>query len=235
MYRTIVGQPLWLGVLVTLAILALNACGGAGGQEQAKAQPLPEKRQDLHPGEYRSQEFKPSLTFRLGKEWANDPPEVSEELGLTWRWKGTANLYFFNFQKVYKPTKADPTKEVDAPKDMVGYFQHHPYLNTSEPKPVTVGGVKGKQFDVIPQVPDDYYGRCSFQPDALPGCLDISSLTSGTGLVAFAEGYTERIIVLDDVKGETVTIDFGAPAGKKFYEFTSETQKVLDTVKWTGA
>jgi hypothetical protein len=235
MYRAIVGQPLWLGVLVTLAILALHACSGAGGQEQAKAQPLPEKRQDLHPGEYRSEEFKPSLTFRLGKEWANDPPEVSEELGLTWRWKGTANLYFFNFQKVIERDKSGFVENVDAPKNMVSWFQHHPYLHASKPKPVTVGGVEGKQFDVVPEVPDDYYGDCSNLPHALPGCLDISNLTGGSGMVAFAEGYTERIIVLDDVKGETETIDFGAPAGKKFDEFTSETQKVLDTVKWTGS
>jgi hypothetical protein len=79
--------------------LALSACGGEGSahEEANKARPLPEDRKDLRPGEYRSEEFKPSLTFRLGKEWANDPPEVSEELGLTWRWKVTANFFFFNW------------------------------------------------------------------------------------------------------------------------------------------
>ena len=234
-YRAMLRRALRVGLVVALVAWACSACGGAGGQEQAKAQPLPEKRQDLHPGEYHSEEFKPSLTFRLGKEWANDPPEVSEELGLTWRWKGTANLYFFNFQKVFEPTKSGSEDEVDAPKDMVSWFQHHPYLHASKPKPVTVGGVKGEQFDVIPDVPDRYTGACSFEPDTVPGCLDISRLTSGTGLVVFAEGYKERIIVLEDVKGETVTIDFGTPPGKKFYEFTAETQKVLDTVKWTGS
>ena len=236
MYRRVVGQALALELIVTLIVLALSACGGGGGQEEAaKARPLPEKRQDLRPGEYRSEEFKPSLTFKLGKEWANDPPEVSEELGLTWRWKGTANFFFFNFQKVYEPTKSGFENEVDAPKDMVSWFQHHPYLQTSKPKSVTVGGVKGKQFDVVVEVPNDYYGICSAQPGAAPGCVDISSLTSGTGLVAFAEGFKERIIVLEDVRGKTVTIDFGAPPGKKFDEFTSESQNLVDSVKWRSS
>ena len=35
-----------------------------------------------------------------------------------------------------------------APDELVGWFQHHPYLKTSKPEPVTVGGVKGVQFDV---------------------------------------------------------------------------------------
>jgi hypothetical protein len=106
MSRAMVGRALRLGLVVVLVAWACSACGGGGAQEEAKARPLPEKRQDLHPGEYRSEEFKPSLTFRLGKEWANDPPEVSEELGLTWRWKGTTNLYFFNFQKVIERDKS---------------------------------------------------------------------------------------------------------------------------------
>jgi hypothetical protein len=233
--KRIVRHALGLALSMTLAGLMLSACGGGGQEQASKPRPLPEERKALRPGTYRSEEFKPSLTFKLGKEWANDPPEVSEELGLTWRWKGTANFFFFNFQKVFEPTKSGFENEVDAPKDMVSWFQHHPYLQTSKPKSVTVGGVKGKQFDVVVEVPNDYYGTCSTQPGAAPGCVDISSLTSGTGLVAFAEGFKERIIVLEDVRGKTVTIDFGAPPGKKFDEFTSESQNLVDSVKWRSS
>jgi hypothetical protein len=35
----------------------------------------------------------------------------------------------------------------EAPKDVVGWFQQHPYLQTDNPEPVTVGGVKGQQLD----------------------------------------------------------------------------------------
>jgi hypothetical protein len=226
MYRpTMMRQALRLGLPAILFVLAISVCGGGSGEEQAdKPRSLPEERKDLLPGEYRSEEFKPSLTFRLGKEWANDPPEVSEELGLTWRWKGTANFYFFNLRKVFKP---GTHIEVEAPKDMVVWFQHHPYLQTSKPKPVTVGGVKGQQFDVVVEVPESYSGYCGSE------CVDMAMLTSGGGLIAWVEDIKERVIVLEDVKGETVVIDFGAPPGEKFDEFTSESQKVVDSVKWT--
>jgi len=60
-------------------------------------------------------------------------------------------------------------------------------------------------------------------------------LTSGTGLVDWEEGIKERVIVLKDEKGETVVIDFGAPPGKNFDEFTSESQKLVDSAKWRGS
>ena len=43
-----------------------------------------------------------------------------------------------------------------------------------------------------------------------------------------------RLIVLEDVKGETVTIGFVSPA-TEFDEFAPEAQKVIDTVEWGGS
>jgi hypothetical protein len=78
--RTMVRQAFRLALLMILVLLALSACGGGGGQEQAKPRPLPEEEQALRPGEYRSEEFKPSLSFRVGEGWSSDPPEASDEL-----------------------------------------------------------------------------------------------------------------------------------------------------------
>ena len=65
-------------------------------------------------------------------------------------------LIFRNVRQVYKPAKGmDAPPAVKAPKDMVGWFQHHPYLRTDKRNPVTVGGVKGVQFDVVPEVPEN--------------------------------------------------------------------------------
>src|SRR5918998_757656 len=142
MNRLLVGRVLSLGFLVVVVVLALSACGG--DEKKAKARPLPEDPKALRPGPYRSEEFKPSLSFHVGKGWSSTPlEEASDALQIT---RGqTAGLGFANVQEVYKPTRT-VSQIVDAPKDMVGWFQQHPYLQTSKPEPVTVGGVKGLQL-----------------------------------------------------------------------------------------
>ena len=142
----LVSQALRLGLLVTVLVLALSACGG--DEKKAKARPLPEDPKTLRPGTYHSEEFKPSLSFHVGKGWSSTPfEEASDVLEIA---RGpTAGLNFTNVQEVYKPTKTGSANVVDTPKDLVGWFQQHPYLQTSKPEPVTVGGVKGLQFDVV--------------------------------------------------------------------------------------
>jgi hypothetical protein len=144
MNRLLVGRVLSLGLLVVLVVLALSACGG--DEKKAKARPLPEDPKALRPGTYRSEEFKPLLSFRVGKGWSSFL-ESSDALQITLG--QTAGLGFVTVQEVYKPTKTGGPNVVDAPEDMVGWFQQHPYLQTSKPEPVTVGGVKGLQFEVV--------------------------------------------------------------------------------------
>jgi hypothetical protein len=230
MNRLLVGRVLSLGLLMVFVVLALSACGG--DEQKAKARPLPEDPKALRPGTYRSEEFKPSLSFHVGKGWSSPPiPEESDGLGID---RGqTAGLGFANVQDVYKPTRTGSQIVVDAPKDMVGWFQQHPYLQTSKPEPVRVGGVKGLQFEVVlGDLPQNYNGGCS----SIVGhrnCVDLFSLSTG-GPVFVAEGEKIRITVLEEVKGETVLIGFFSPTSK-FEEFAPKAQKVVDSVKWSGS
>ena len=226
---TTVRRALGLGLLAMLVVLALSACGG--DEKKAKARPLPEDPKALRPGTYRSEEFKPSLSFHVGKGWSSTPPEeASDILGIA---RGqTTGLGFFNVQDVYKPTTTGSAIVVDAPKDMVGWLQQHPYLQTSKPEPVTVGGVKGLQFDmVMVDLPKGYNPTCSSIIDN-PNCVDLFRLSTGD-TIFLAEGEKMCVIVLEDVEGETVTIGFISPASE-FGEFVPEAQKVIDTVKWRG-
>jgi hypothetical protein len=219
-----------LAALAALGVVALAACGGDG--KKAKARPLPEEQKALHPGTYRSEEFKPSLSFHVGKGWSSSPPEASDFLEIT-RGK-TTGMNFSNAQEVYKPNKTGSANVVGAPKDMVGWFQHHPYLNTSKPEPVTVGGVKGVEFDVgVGDLPKGYNLTTCSSITGAPNCVDLVRLSTGESLFA-AEGYPVRVIVLEDLEGETVTIGIYSPASE-FEEFVPEAQKVIDTVKWTGS
>jgi hypothetical protein len=217
----LVSRVLSLGLLMVLVVLGLSACGG--GEKKAKARPLPEDPKALRPGTYRSEEFKPSLSFHVGKGWSSAPLEASDVLQIT---RGqTAGLGFVNVHEIYKPTK---TGTVKAPKDMVGWFQRHPYLQTSKPEPITVGGVKGVQFDILVEnLPADHSGVCGLD------CVDLARLSTG-GQIFVAEGEKARVIVLEDLEGETVTIGFASPTSE-FEEFAPEAQKVIDTVKWRGS
>ena len=50
------------------------------------------------------------------------------------------------------------------------------------------------------------------------------------------QGIKENVIARKDVKGETMTIDFGAgERGTKFDQVATEGQKVVDSMKWTGS
>src|SRR5918997_2276790 len=229
-HRRMVRQALRLGLLVALAVLALSACNGGEKQQEFKPQLLPEDQQELRPGVYRSEEFEPSLSFRVGAGWSTSPPEASDALFIV---HGEATgIGFVNAQEVFKPTSTGTPNVVEAPEDMVGWFQQHPYLQTDKPEPVTVGGVKGVQFDVVVEdLPEDYSGVCA-------GCgvgsgVAIFRLSSGFP-VGYGEADKYRLIVLEDVKGETVTLGFRSPA-TEFDEFAPEAQKVIETVKWTGS
>src|SRR5215212_3421185 len=229
MNRQLVGRVLSLGLLVVLVVLALSACGG--GEKKAKARPLPEEPKVLRPGTYRSEEFKPSLSFHVGKGWSSSSLEASDDLEIT---RGqTARLGFFNVQDVYKPTTTGSAIVVDAPKNIDGWLQQHPYLQTSKPEPVRVGGVKGLQFDVVVgDRPQSYIPTCT-TIIGNPNCVDLFRLSTG-GPILLVEGEKAGVIVLEDVEGETVTIGFVSPASE-FGEFAPEAQKVLDSVEWRGS
>jgi hypothetical protein len=213
-----------LRLLMVLVVLMLSACGGS--EKGAKAHPLPEERQPLRPGIYRSEEFKPSLTFKVGEGWKNVTPETSDGMGIDWD-DEPGGIGFASVHEVYKPNETGSPKLVKAPDDLVGWVEHHPYLETSEPKPVTVGGVKGKQFDVqVGDLPESYFGVCGAK------CVDIARFNDGS-LLAASKGIKAHAFVLEDVKGKTVLMDFSSQASD-FDEFAPKAQKVVDSVKWTG-
>jgi hypothetical protein len=64
------------------------------------------------------------------------------------------------------------------------------------------------------------------------GCVGDASPRRAVGQVR--DVAVEDLVVLEDVKGETVTIGLGSLASD-FDEFLPEAQKVVDSVKWGGS
>ena len=226
--------------LVTLA-LTVSACGSGGAEhQQASGHPLPKyERAVLPAGEYHTTEFEPSLSFRItGDDWRFEGP--SGTLGdpehpdyLFVEKVPEAEIAFFNLRKlkgVYKP--GGPKGEIEpvpAPDELVGWFQHHRYLETSKPEPISVGGVKGVQFDVVlANQPANHKGVCGNEP----GCQDIFALSTGGSSEVFHE-KEEHYIVLRNVQGVPVVIYYNA-AKDDYDEFVPVAKKVLQSVEWTG-
>src|SRR5215213_5331856 len=220
--------------LVILA-LTVSACGIGGAehqqaQAQAKGRPLPKyERAVLPAGRYYTTEFEPSLSFRItGDDWRFEGPSGTlgdpEHTDYLFFQRGpAAEIAFFNLRKlkgVYKP--GGPKGEIEpvpAPDELVGWFQHHPYLETSKPEPISVGGVKGVQFDVV--VVNLQKGD---------RCLSIFALSTG-GPSDACDFHKVRYIVLEDVKGVPVVIYYG---DENFDEFVPVAENVLQSVEWTG-
>jgi hypothetical protein len=226
-----VSQVLMLVVLVTLAVLMLSACGGV--EKEAEVRHLPEEAKALQPGEYLTEEFEPSFSFRVGKGWKNDPPEAFDILLLG---QETGGLGAVNVQRVYEPSKSGTPIVVNAPKDLVGWLEHHPYLKTSDPEPISVGGVKGLQLDVVvaKDLPEDYHsGACSSiaEPEE---CVDLFGVSTHHSPVFVSESSNLHLIVAkEELSGLTVAMGY-ASRSTNFDEFAPEAQKVIDSVEWGG-
>ena len=247
-------QALRLGLLASFVVLALSACGGGTAQDEEKAPKIPEapasqeeEAQRIPPGKYVSDEFRLAMSFKLGEGWTNWEPGMGpmsqpgeivetrdslslftyEERSLARNPGGFSWLKFMVVRKVYRVISSYEVKTEPAPGDIVAWLQNNPRLKTEEPQPATIGGEQGVQFDAVAsRVPQDYYG-----PDYVceQPCL---MLVKSSGLdFGMFERSKARFIVLDNVKGETVTIAVSAPAAK-FDEFWTKAHQVLTTVEW---
>ncbi len=219
MHHSGVRHALRLGVVLAFVALAVGACGAP---EEAKPRPLPDETRELDPGTYRTEEFQPAFSFEVGEGWTHLPPEKPDYLALD---REQIGLGFFKVRDVYKPNEG----LVEAPDDLVGWLRRHPYLRTSAPQTVTVGGIEGQRIDVVVgDLPEGHrVGACG------PDCVDLFGLSDGNAL-GVAKGEKVGWVVLEDVRGDTVVIGFLGPADE-FDEHAPEAQKVIDTVQWRGS
>ena len=147
MHRGAVAHTLRLGLLVA-CVLAMCACGGA--------KPLSEEYGSLSPGTYVDDEFQPALSFEVGKGWEVSELEQKSFFELSREYEGGDSFVSISFNnppaRVSDPR--NPNKLVPAPKDWVSWYQEHPYLDTSEPQPTSVGG---RRFSTVAStLPEDY-------------------------------------------------------------------------------
>jgi hypothetical protein len=225
-------RVLGLGML-TILMFAPTACGGGSSAQEAedkaeKVRHIPEDSQTyegepLPAGRYATEEFEPAMSFELVKGWARGGPELRESWGLQDIENDAFWLFFANTEKVYDPKGSNGLKITPAPKDIAAWLQANPHLKTEEPKSTSVGGEKGVRFDALV--------TGAVETPLCPGCVDLPLFHDSAGASGVEKGEKIRFIIVENVKGETVTI-FVESTPQAFEEFMPKAQKVLDTVKW---
>ncbi len=78
MHHSGVHHALRQGVVLAFCALAVGACGAP--DEEAKPRLLPDETRKLGPGAYRTEEFEPAFSFRVGEGWSTAQPEVYDIL-----------------------------------------------------------------------------------------------------------------------------------------------------------
>jgi hypothetical protein len=223
--KRMVLRILGLALLVTLIGLAVCACGEG-------AEPLSEEYGSLSPGTYVADKFQPELSFEVGKGWELSELQQKPFFEVLREYQGGDYFVAISFNnppsRVSDPR--NPNKLVPAPKDWVSWYQEHPYLETSEPQPTSVGGVEGRRFaTVASNLPEDYYSE-----DCLGMGVPLWPLLRGHHWCAEEEGF-DRTIVLDGVEDETVIINVWSNTEASSEKVLSEGKEVLDTVEWEDA
>jgi len=183
-----------------------------------------------HAGEYVTTEFLPALSISVSDDWQLAHPEAPAALSITIPAEGqlifTSPLEVFALDNLSQPRTIPGPRDVD---EWVSWFQHRPYLETSKPIPVNVGGASGVRIDVIATSVSDNYPR-SICGEQLP-CVPLYSARGN--LIYASEGWKDRFLIVD-VEGESVIINASAPEDE-FNEFLPKALKVVDTVRWEGA
>ena len=202
----------------------------------------------LSAGRYTTDYFTPAFSFEVGEGWVS-PGENPSGFELVPQsdadkfrgavWGKYSSLAFNHPKTIVEPnSQSDVGKPGDVkehlsplPDDIIAWLQKHPYLKTSEPEPVTVGNEKGMQIDVEVPVPKEYSEiHCG------PGNPCILLFGSEKNVeVLIPAGGKNRIIVLKDIEGETVTIMSNAYPASNFDTFIPNAQEVIDTVEWQAA
>jgi len=176
--------------------------------------------------------FEPAFSFEtVGEGWGLDGPEAPYVVALQGR---GFKIDFQNIEDfmVFEPSG---TEKIPAPEDMVVWYQKHPYLDTEEPEPVSVGGVEGVYFDAVMTTLPEGYDASAYEDPSKPTKKALSLLSAPDGFVLCISPEDKvRIILLEDVKGEPLSIMVWSRA-VNFEEMLPKAQKVLDTLEWERA
>jgi hypothetical protein len=219
-------------ILFAAVVVSASACGAGGstarnhGGETAtrtETEELPEHG-SISEGKYATEEFEPAFSIRIEEHgWQVLPPEARDSLAIATR---SSLVIFLNVPRVFDPNELRQETQKPAPEDLVAWIEHHPWLDASTPQPASVGGVEGQQIDVTAaRLPKDHLQVCG------GFCVPLFAWDNLSSPFWISLDEKVRFVILEDVKGETVTIAIDTTP-EQFEKFIPKAQRILDSVEW---
>lgn len=192
----------WLGVLVTVALLA--GCGGVASP------PTSTPRAAVPAGTYTTSAFRPPITYTLPVGWliADDTadyfdlePVTSDAIGIRiFRSPRAAS------QDPACPVTAAPGVGTTAT-DLVDWIRARPGLVVGDPVPVTMGGLAGLRVDLA--IVAGWTASCPFA-NGVPTVALFVGATEASFRWVIAGSERLRLAVLDVPGSGTVVVDIDA-------------------------
>jgi hypothetical protein len=230
------------------ALLVLTACTGRPRVGEiiirrttppivASPMPLSEETQaNLGGGAYIADRFEPPFRFRVGQGWLayiHRPKFVFLSLGEADLRRPQA-LSFQTLRRVVEPEASNlfTGKLLPPPQDLVGWLQHHPFLEAGTASVTTVGSKQAIQLDATIRAAPKRYGAPGVEDGGCPApCVVLwTTEPEGASFVFFVKGERVRFIMLR-VGQQEVVITIEAMA-REFDQVAAESERVLGSVSF---
>jgi hypothetical protein len=177
----------------------------------------------LAPGRYRLSGFSPPLALDV------QDPGWNAELVRPPTWVMLAavgvNLHLQRWQAVYDPA-TDPPRQGALPSDLASWLQAHPRLTVQSSTPVVVGGLRGRQLDLMVSEPLQHLPRECPRP-----CVLLGRVAGYAEPVDLEAGTQASVLVLDAPPGQLI-IYFRTPP-QQFHRTAARIADLLSGLRFS--
>lgn len=193
----------------TLAVVLLAGCAAAPGG--GAGSPVPSGPAALPPGTYVSRAFQPPVTYAVPAGWWN-PSDTGAYFALQPAGSDLTGIHLFRDPRAASQDPACPTSPEPGvgtlSSELAAWIRGLPGLAVSNPRMVTVGGLRGVEIDVA--IADGWSVSCPFA-NGVPTVPLFVGADSLRWVVAGTERL--RLDLLDVPGGGTVVVDVDAFEG----------------------
>ncbi len=210
-----------LAVALLIGALVAGCAGSSGATAGTSPKPSP-----LPPGTYASRSFQPAVTFTLPAGWEN-PSDASTYFQLQPAGSDVTGIHLFRDPRAASQDASCPTIPEASigtlSTDLATWIRARPGLVVSNPKLVTVGGLRGVELDI--GIVAGWTASCPFANGAPTVPLFVGKNGEYRWVIAGNERL--RLDLLDVPGGGTVVVDVDAFDGTLFAELLNAADPIV--------